>query len=114
MFCQPRTQHTQPQDAFGSAPDQGNYGALDAFGQSAAVIPGATLQTAGPPLVYKLYRQPLSLPVIRQALLVMFGLSMIAALGTAQSCPGGRGQGGVHGMAEPCRAAAWGWRWARL
>lgn len=41
---------------------------------------GGLFSTAGPPLVYKLYRQPLSLPVIRQALLVMFGLSQLVRL----------------------------------
>ena len=45
-----------------------------------AGLMGGLFSTAGPPLVYKLYRQPLSLPVIRQALLVMFGLSQLARL----------------------------------
>jgi uncharacterized membrane protein YfcA len=46
-----------------------------------AGLMGGLFSTAGPPLVYKLYRQPLSLPVIRQALLVMFGLSQLVRLG---------------------------------
>ncbi|MDP2164327.1 MAG: hypothetical protein Q8S32_18365 [Burkholderiaceae bacterium] len=46
-----------------------------------AGLMGGMFSTAGPPLVYKLYRQPLSLPVIRQALLVMFGLSQLVRLG---------------------------------
>jgi hypothetical protein len=45
-----------------------------------AGLMGGLFSTAGPPLVYKLYRQPLSLLVIRQALLVMFGLSQIVRL----------------------------------
>jgi len=45
-----------------------------------AGLMGGLFSTAGPPLVYKLYRQPLSLPVIRQALLVMFGLSQLMRL----------------------------------
>lgn len=45
-----------------------------------AGLMGGLFSTAGPPLVYKLYRQPLSLPVIRQALLVMFGLSQLVRL----------------------------------
>jgi uncharacterized membrane protein YfcA len=45
-----------------------------------AGLMGGLFSTAGPPLVYKLYRQPLSLPVIRQALLVMFGLSQMVRL----------------------------------
>ena len=45
-----------------------------------AGVMGGLFSTAGPPLVYKLYRQPLSLPVIRQALLVMFGLSQLVRL----------------------------------
>lgn len=47
-----------------------------------AGLMGGLFSTAGPPLVYKLYRQPLSLPVIRQALLVMFGLSQMVRLTT--------------------------------
>jgi hypothetical protein len=50
--AQPRTHQTHPQDAFGAAPDPGGYAAVDAFGQPAAVAPGATLQTAGPPLIW--------------------------------------------------------------
>ena len=46
-----------------------------------AGLMGGMFSTAGPPLVYKLYRQPLSLPVIRQALLVMFGLSQLVRMG---------------------------------
>ena len=42
---------------------------------------GGLFSTSGPPLVYKLYRQPLSLSVIRQALLMMFGLSQLVRLG---------------------------------
>jgi uncharacterized protein len=45
-----------------------------------AGLMGGLFSTAGPPLVYKLYRQPLSLPVIRQGLLVMFGLSQLTRL----------------------------------
>ena len=45
-----------------------------------AGLMGGLFSTAGPPLVYKLYRQPLSLSVIRQALLVMFGLSQLVRL----------------------------------
>jgi hypothetical protein len=45
-----------------------------------AGLMGGLFSTAGPPLVYKLYRQPLSLPVIRQALLLMFGLSQLVRL----------------------------------
>ena len=45
-----------------------------------AGLMGGLFSTAGPPLVYKLYRQPLSLPVIRQGLLVMFGLSQLVRL----------------------------------
>ena len=45
-----------------------------------AGLMGGLFSTAGPPLVYKLYRQPLSLPMIRQALLVMFGLSQMLRL----------------------------------
>jgi len=45
-----------------------------------AGLMGGLFSTAGPPLVYKLYRQPLSLPVIRQAMLVMFGLSQLVRL----------------------------------
>jgi uncharacterized membrane protein YfcA len=45
-----------------------------------AGLMGGLFSTAGPPLVYKLYRQPLSLLAIRQALLVMFGLSQIVRL----------------------------------
>lgn len=45
-----------------------------------AGLMGGLFSTAGPPLVYKLYRQPLSLLVIRQALLVMFGLSQLVRL----------------------------------
>lgn len=45
-----------------------------------AGLMGGLFSTAGPPLVYKLYRQPLSLPAIRQALLVMFGLSQLVRL----------------------------------
>ncbi|WP_168708624.1 sulfite exporter TauE/SafE family protein [Hydrogenophaga sp. PAMC20947] len=41
---------------------------------------GGLFSTAGPPLVYKLYRQPLSLPVVRQALLVMFGINQLVRL----------------------------------
>lgn len=47
--AQPRTQHTQPRDAFGAAP--GSYAVADAFGQPGAVAPAA-LQTAGPPLIW--------------------------------------------------------------
>lgn len=45
-----------------------------------AGLMGGLFSTAGPPLVYKLYRQPLDLLVIRQALLVMFGLSQLVRL----------------------------------
>lgn len=41
---------------------------------------GGLFSTSGPPLVYKLYRQPLDLLVIRQALLVMFGINQLARL----------------------------------
>lgn len=47
-----------------------------------AGLMGGMFSTAGPPLVYKLYRQPLSLPVIRQALLMMFGLGQLVRLAT--------------------------------
>jgi uncharacterized membrane protein YfcA len=46
-----------------------------------AGLMGGLFATPGPPLVYKFYRQPLSLPVIRQALLLLFGLSQLARLG---------------------------------
>ena len=51
-----------------------------AFTGVLAGLMGGLFSTAGPPLVYKLYRQPLSLPVIRQAMLVMFGLSQLVRL----------------------------------
>lgn len=41
---------------------------------------GGLFSTAGPPLVYKFYRQPLSPAVVRQALLVMFGINQLARL----------------------------------
>lgn len=41
---------------------------------------GGLFSTAGPPLVYKFYRQPLSQPVVRQALLVMFGINQLVRL----------------------------------
>ena len=47
-----------------------------------AGLMGGMFSTAGPPLVYKLYRQPLSLAVIRQALLVRVGLSQLVRLAT--------------------------------
>lgn len=45
-----------------------------------AGLMGGLFSTAGPPLVYKLYRQPLDLQVIRQALLVMFGINQLMRL----------------------------------
>jgi hypothetical protein len=45
-----------------------------------AGLMGGLFSTVGPPLVYKLYRQPLSLPVICQALMVMFGLNQLLRL----------------------------------
>ncbi len=41
---------------------------------------GGLFSTAGPPLVYKFYRQPLSPAVVRQALLVMFGINQLVRL----------------------------------
>jgi hypothetical protein len=45
-----------------------------------AGLMGGLFSTVGPPLVYKLYRQPLSLPVICEALMVMFGLNQLLRL----------------------------------
>jgi len=42
---------------------------------------GGMFSTAGPPLVYHFYRQPLPIPVIRETLVAVFGLNAMLRLG---------------------------------
>lgn len=51
------------------------------FGSLAGLM-GGLFSTAGPPLVYHLYRQPLRLTVIRETLVAVFGLNALLRLGT--------------------------------
>ncbi|MHC3940968.1 putative sulfite/organosulfonate exporter TauE [Paenochrobactrum sp. BZR 201-1] len=54
------------------------------FGSLAGLM-GGLFSTAGPPLVYHLYRQPLRLAVIRETLVAVFGLNALVRLGTVMA-----------------------------
>lgn len=52
-----------------------------AFFASISGVMGGLFSSAGPPLVYQLYRQPLALQVIRDTLIVVFAVNALMRLG---------------------------------